>query len=549
MKKEPTISGELARLQQLIEAYQEQATQLHRPSAALVERLERLSVLHRALQQHAQKSMAAPERLHNDDWKQQLAAAELAESVKIAVRKTIEQHPEGNALALVQAVERFYTHRYHNPKKFMEGLQLPKDISEEQYHGFLEAAVVHTLKHQGIQATEQDLGASLILLLKGRLTINDVKKGDVQYRLDENPFGGTQIAVEVVGKELPELGKLLTKRFNDTTVLKKAPFDLQAVAVALSVTLVVARQDNKVLSLEAETVAGWLPGALDVLSHELTGGFKDFDCGAAVAASEGKMSLRLGDLGQVDLGFKVAQFELAFREGAQFVPFEGFVKWEMPLSVQEKLLAHVEPMILEALTCKVEIELSITPEIGLKADAATQAVSKKMEQFVQEQEDLLERHQNSYHKKQLAYNNAVDQKHSIEALQQEARDLDDQVKKMRGNSKQKDLLIKRGRLKTQLRKEVYRYQKGLDALGVDDLQGLKDQVLEKSAHLDRALQQIQRRYDKALDRITKPATKLAAQLIQKQAAKRLVSLAMKAVPGLNVLSLAWATMPIPWFAS
>lgn len=79
----------------------------------------------------------------------------------------------------------------------------------------------------------------------------------------------------------------------------------------------------------------------------------------------------------------------------------------------------------------------------------------------------------------------------------------------------------------------------MQRFGVQELDQLKEDLLSRSQRLDRALQKADKAYQKALDTITKPAAKLAAELLKKQAAKRLVSLALKAVPVVNVLSLAW----------
>lgn len=144
-------------------------------------------------------------------------------------------------------------------------------------------------------------------------------------------------------------------------------------------------------------------------------------------AADGKITFLLGDYVTLELGLKL--FELAgttdLQEEAQVgTLYKAYGKGQLLLKGQQLLFGAAPAGFLDVYEVKVELELSIASTVALKAAAPlTQQLEKKFSKLYQAQERIVLEQQVDYNKRQLAYNDAVDHKQRIEALNRESRQL------------------------------------------------------------------------------------------------------------------------------
>jgi len=127
---------------------------------------------------------------------------------------------------------------------------------------------------------------------------------------------------------------------------------------------------------------------------------------------------------------------------------------------------------------------------------------------------------------------------SIDQLEKKNNALGRLIAKEKNPTKKKSLLKLKGKQNIELIKRHQALKKALEKDGVKNLDTLKNQLKNQKVTVDKLFKEALKQTEDLQAKIAKPAYKLMAELLQKQASKRLLSLVMKAVPGLNVISLA-----------
>jgi hypothetical protein len=502
-------------------------------NARLLEQFKEFKALRKILVGVLDAELSTDKILEEDDWKVLLKNSKISARAKAAITKVLEANKDySNPKEFVQMVERFYVHRYNNQEKFDQQTNI------ENYREQLEHSIEYTLKQKGITVKGTDLSANLILLLRGRIKEADSNKGTVLSKVIENAqFNSSQINLSLDSKDikLPKVTQIL----NSLPRIKKWQFGIDETVLNFSATAIGAYKENKALQINIAKIGDNFSAAMDVFTTDINASLTKLDFGAAVAAGGGKVSFDLGALGTFELGVNVADFSASIKEGVGFTPIKFSGKLEFSTEKHKKWFEQYEEL-MKLVTFKIEFVVSITTSIGLKPSISLdKKVEDSVKKILKEQEQIVNTKQTEYLKKQEAYNDLIEKKQKISKLQKENKSLEKLIRKEKNPAKKKKLMVQKGLRRIEVIKEHQMITKVLEQEGVGTLGNLKDQVIQKSKDVDAVIKKTIEKYDKVVDKITKPAYKLMAELLQKQAGKRLVSLLMKAVPGLNVISLAF----------
>lgn len=532
MTNERAFYAQVEELEALIATFQSKVAKQAVLDKTIKHTLQQYKLLQKELEKILCKQFSTTALLEDDDWRTLLEQSPLTAAIKEKLISLLEANKDYKyPKDFIQMVEQFYKYRYSNHQKYLDKLHLGIEIDAVQYQSYLNQAVTYTLKQRGLTTKAVDLSANLIMLLKGRLKTEE--KGVV---LLETQFNSTQFNLSLDSKDIA-LPKL-TQKLNELPLLKKWAFGIEDSVLSASVTGVAAYDKNKYAEINLPKIKDSFGLSMDVLTSDINASLNKLDLGGAVAIGDTKLGLAMGDWGTIELGVKIADFSASLQEGADFVPVQLYGKWELAFEDYKKRFeSYAELMKLT--TLKVEVVFTVKTSIGLKADmGGSQKVQDAVQKVVKAQEEIVGNQQTEYLKKQETYNDLIEKKENIRKIQKENKYLDRLIDQEYDPAKKKKLLIQRGKRKIKILKDYKAITEHLKREGAGTLEDLKDQVVQKSKALDTAIKKTFQKYDQVLDRITKPANKLVAELLQKQASKRMLSLLMKAVPGLNVISLA-----------
>jgi hypothetical protein len=534
MLKEHAFIAEIEALDDLIITFQQKILKKKKVNARLLEQFKEFKALRKVLVTISTAQLSTDKILEEGDWKVLLENSKMSVRAKAAVTKVLETNKDyPKPKEFVGMVERFYVNRYTNQELY------DVKTNVENYQEKLEHSIEYTLKQKGITTKETDLSASLILLLRGVIKAADVNKGTVLSKVIENAqFNSSQInlSLDFKDKTLPKVTQIL----NSIPLIKKWQFGIDDTVLSTSVTAIGAYKENKALQINIAKIGDDFSAAMDVFTTDINASLNKVDFGAAIAAGDGKVSFDLGVLGTFELGVKVADFSASIKEGVGFTPIQFYGKLEFSIEKHKKWFERYEEL-MKLVTFKIEFVVNITTSIGLKPDISLGGnIEESLKDIIKEQEDIVNKKQPEYFKKQENYNDLIERKQNIDKFKKENKALDRLIRKEKDSAKRMKLKIQKGRRRTRILKDYNIITEQLKKEGVESLGDFGDKVVESSRQLEQAIQSTIKKYDKVLlDNITKPAEKLIAELLQKQASKRLVSLLMKAVPGLNVISLAF----------
>jgi hypothetical protein len=374
------------------------------------------------------------------------------------------------------------------------------------------------------------------MLLKGRIKIEANNKGVVlSDRIETNP-NSSQVNLSFDSKDI----KLpaFTKKLNATSLIKKWKFGIEDSSLSFSATFVAAYKENKAIKINLGKIGDNFSAAMDVFKTNIKASFTKADFGLAVAGGDTKVSLDFGGFGTWEFGFKVADLSTSVKKGLSFTPIQGYGKLKLSSETHKKWFEQYEEL-MKLTTFKIEIAVKIKTSIGLKPEIGlNKKIESKVAKIIEAQEKIVTTQQTEYLKKQKTFNSLIEKKEKINKLQEETRLLARLIKKEKNPTKKRKLIIQKGRRYVYITKEYKTINEELLHEGAKDLDALKEQVLQKSKKVTELHKKALDKYDQVLDKITKPANKLMVELMQKQASKRFISLMMKAVPGLNLISLA-----------
>jgi hypothetical protein len=441
MIKENLFSLKIEELYLLISKLQSEVSNLENPENILLEKLEKYIACQPFLEQVFDNQYANNIVLGDDDWKVLLENSKLPPKIKNLVSSFLTKN-EGYSKPkdFVLMIEQFYVHRYSNHNKYLGELNLGIDIKLEKYQTYLEKAVEYTLQQKGTEAKPEDLSANLIMLLKGRIRIEDSSKGTV---IETKPFNSSQINLSFDSNDI----KLptLTKKLNAIPFIKKWKFGIEDSSLSFSATFVAAYKENKAVKINLGKIEDNFSAAIDVFKTNIKASFTKVDFGLAAAGTDIKASFDLGELGVFDLGFKVADFSTSIKKGLSFTPIQIYGKLNLSSETHKKWFEKYEEL-MKLTTFKLEISVKIKTSIGLKPDVGfNKKIESKVAKIIAAQEKIVTTQQTEYLKKQKTFNSLIEKKEKINKLQQETKALGRLIKKEKNPTKKRKLIIQKGK--------------------------------------------------------------------------------------------------------
>ncbi|MFT5647548.1 MAG: hypothetical protein ACI976_002240, partial [Aureispira sp.] len=502
-------------------------------NARLLEQFKEFKALRKILVGVLDAELSTDKILEEDDWKVLLKNSKISARAKAAITKVLEANKDySNPKEFVQMVERFYVHRYNNQEKFDQQTNI------ENYREQLEHSIEYTLKQKGITVKGTDLSANLILLLRGRLKVNETTEGLKEIEVVENSGGLMQFNLSVDSKKFP-LTKI-TNKLNAIPLIRDWNFKIDETYFTVSGVVVASYRNNRVAQIDLLKVNEDISVFMDVLtgdvSRSLTNASLSFT--SSVAASDSKVSINLEEYGTIDFGLKLIDFRIDTGQSIEIAPIEAYGKWTISIEQHKKLFEKYQAL-MDLTTLKVEVVATVSTTLGVDVEKiAKDKVLDALKKNIKARE-LIADQEIDYLKKQKKFNTLMDQKESIDHLTKKNKALGKLIAKERNPVKKKELLKIKGKRGIEIIKRNQALNKVLEKDGIKDLGILKDQLVNQGESVKKLFEKALVEADELQKKIAKPAYKLMAELLQKQASKRLLSLVMKAVPGLNVISLAF----------
>lgn len=179
--------------------------------------------------------------------------------------------------------------------------------------------------------------------------------------------------------------------------------------------------------------------------------------------------------------------------------------------------------------------LEVEADVDFEKLSLDKATKSKYNQYVK-QHETLSKQKIDLDKQQKVFNELVDQEHELAKLQKEYQSLSDKVANTRGDLKtHQKLVIEQNRKGLEIKQKNLSIKEGLKTQGTSSIETLKDKILAQSKTLQDGLAKSKQHFDTL---VSKSGTlqKAALEIAEKQLGKRFISLMMKAVPGLNIIS-------------
>ncbi len=333
---------------------------------------------------------------------------------------------------------------------------------------------------------------------------------------------------------------------NKLPLFKNTPFTIDSATATATLTGVVTVDQGKVAEIDTRSLGNVLVGGAEAFSRSIGAALsttslkKSFSTNAALLAF--KVTLTVLDT-PIEASVKIA--DLVLGTGAtdasqigSITPIEVSFKINWDLKTLLKLLPN-EEVLSHFLNAKVEVGFKLTTTLGV--DMTIKGVDKLddlAKKALRAQENLVDDKYIDFLKKQDAFGELLDQQNYMRRLQEERKELSKRIAKEFDPKKKKQLLVQTGRRRLALAKEYKLLQERLQHQGVENLQELHQHLDQQGKQLEKGFQKVKGQYDEVLQKLTKSTQKVCFELLQKQGAKRLVSLIAKAVPGLNIISFA-----------
>ena len=343
-----------------------------------------------------------------------------------------------------------------------------------------------------------------------------------------------------------------TDWFNKKPPFSKGIFKIDSTSISLQASGSFTFDQGKMLEVKGKVLGDFLTAGGELLSRKIGVSLKDKTGSLNLAAADGKVTLQLPFDITIELGVKVADLVLsiskkdpdrsffkggiAFEEGITPIQFSG--KLVLNLEQLLKLLPEY-PFLQQLLDLKLQFEVKVSTKLGIEVvSEVAEKVSKEFSDFLVEQEELVTKHQIKLLQQEQAYIELAEQHQNAQQLYQERQQLLKQATSEVDPKKKKALEKKAFQKAVAIQREKTTITKRLlqnDATSLKDL----DQVISKnSKQLKEALVQSQQKMEAVIQSIQEKRKKMLASLMKRQATKRLLSLMAKAVPVLNVISLA-----------
>ncbi len=541
----PASSNLLERLntlQQLLVLYQTKSKELKQPSAPIQQQITQLERLYQqVLQTLAVATLAqAPQE---EDWVTLLNQADLPKENKEQLGQLLAVNPkEEEARAYIEMVVDFYRKYYSNQQKYAKQLDFGIDISPEQYQDYLQQAITFTIKKKGKAATAVDFSTHFVLLLKGFLKENALKKGEVQYTLQDHaaPEGTT---FTITTYQLEEEWSDMTAWLNKKPPFAKSPFNIDTTTIAVEVAGTGSLVQEKTLEAKENLLGDFLTVTGEALCQELEIAIKDKMGNASVALTEGKLTFNLPLGITIEVGVKIADVVSALSKG------EEGIKWESSITPIEivgqlaldlkalKALVTDHPFWEQLLDLKLKVEFSIATELGV--DLLSMDKDKLMQEAIDaldKKEQLVTKKQLQLLKQQEAYLELAEQTAHSQKLYQERQQLLKQATVEVDPKKKKALQKKAFDKAVHLQKERQRITQRLQEHQAISLEDLDKSIQEQSNSLKKALQKNQLHLEKVTQKIEDKTQQLLLKAAKRQSTRRLLSLVAKTIPVINVIS-------------
>lgn len=532
MIKEHAFVAKIEELDNLIVAFQKKIIKKKKVNARLLEQFKEFKALRKILVAVLDAELSTDKILEEDDWKVLLKNSKISARAKAAITKVLEANKEcSNPKEFVQMVERFYVHRYNNQEKFDVKTEI------ENYREQLEHSIEYTLKQKGVTAKGTDLSANLILLLRGRLKETETAEGLTNVELVPTVDGLMQFNLSLDSKKIP-LTKI-TDKLNTIPLIKDWNFKIAETYLAMSVVGVASYNNNRVAQFDLLKVNDEISVLMDVLTGDVGRSFTNSSLSftSSVAASDSKVSIDLGDYGAIDFGIKLIDFRMDLGESIEIAPIEAYGKWTLSSEKHKKIFEKYQAL-MELTTLKLEVAVTVSTTLGVDLEKiAKDKILAELDKTIKATERIANK-EIDYLKNQETFNDLMDRKTPIDQLKKKNKALGRLIAKEQNPAKKKSLLKLKGKQNIELIKRHQAFNKALEKDGVKNLETLKNQLKNQKEAVDKLFKEALKQTEELQAKIAKPAYKLMAELLQKQASKRLLSLVMKAVPGLNVISLA-----------
>lgn len=469
-----------------------------------------------------------------DDWKYILDSSTLSDKIKTRIQQLIgEKKPtEEESIRLVKDVTTFFKFRYSNYKKYNDKVEQELKLTDEQYYSYLEKAIVYSIQKKGVELSRADLSAHFIMLLKGIIKPTELEPSPIKVNDIEN---GVKVNFSRQLKETP-LPKLTTRL--NKLLPAKLPVALEGVNLSIVLEGGVNFNQNSTVEIKGAAFDGWLEGVGSMLIKDVGFAIDKLDLGANLAGAEIGAGLNLGFLGTPVGAIKIADLSLSLREGTGFKVFQGTLKWEKEVSKDLgwfEDMPHFAEMVNATISVAVSIDSSLALKPTIKPSDVIPDKAKKAFDALQAERDKIYKEGEKLLKKNAELEDLVKKKEELLKRQKLNKQLDNAVRKARGKKGQIKLLRQRGQNLKKLLEAEDAYRSTRNALG--ETIDLDKELRKNRQKLLEAVKKTTAQAKKLEDFMLKKSKKLLWDVMEKQAAKRVASLVMKFIPGLNVISI------------
>lgn len=487
-----------------------------------------------------ENALALEAESDEDDWQTILQNARLPEKIKNSVKQILDQAKDfENYKAFISMIERFYQHRYSNHEEYLGKLDTGLDIDKEKYLNSLVLAIDYTLKKEGTKAKTTSLVFALGMILRQRIKKEDVyPSSDLKIITKAPGIPNTQINF---GFDLAEqsLDKVTT-RLNSTKFFQKSPVVISDTILNISVAGIIAYKDNKLIGIKVAEITENMQLAMDVFTSDMNVALNNLDISGAIAVGDSKIEIKNSPIGPFEIGMKVLELSLSLADGTDFCPIQFYAKKEISFD-QHKGLFKQYPLLMDALDIKAEVVISVSTTFtpALKKDKLLDELADAFDKMQQKNKDISAK-QTDFIKRQTKFNQLMEDKKLIEKYQKDNKKLSSLIKKEKNPVKKRKLIVQKGKRNIAIKKKYSNLKQVLLDEKIDDLKKFQESLKKQQDQLVDALKKHSEAYEKTAKKfLNKAKTKVLAEALEKQAKKRLVSLVAKAIPGLNVISLAF----------
>lgn len=529
-------------LQQLLVLYQRKSKQLKQPSPAHQQQISKLEKLYQQLL----KTLAVAsleEAPQEEDWISLLQQADLPQENKEQLKQLLAVNPkEEENRAYVKMVVGFYKKYYSNQQKYAEQLDFGIDISPQHYQHCLQQAITFTIKKKGKAATAIDFSAHFVLLLKGFLKENALKKGEVEYSLKETfiPQETKGTTLTITAYQLEEEWPDVTDWLNKKPPFAKSAFNIASTTIAIEVAGSGALAQDKPYEKKENFLGDFLTVTGEALCKEIEVVLQDKIGNSNLALAEGKLTFNLPLGITVEIGVKIA--ELVSSVGVN-------QKWEGNITPIEiagqialdfkaiKALVTDHPFYDQLLDLNLKVELNVSTELGVDLLSNNpDKITKQALDALDEKEKLVTKKQLQLLKQQEAYIELAEKTKHSQQLYQERQQLLEKAKTEVNPKKKKQLQKKAFDKAVDLQKQKQLITQKLQDHHAISLEDLDKSIKEEASSLQKTLQKNKLHIDKISQKIEDKTQQILLKVAKRQSTKKLLSLIAKVVPVLNVIS-------------